>query len=47
MDSFEFNKIAGAFLLALLTTTVIGYAGSMLVQPKKLERTPSRSTSRS
>jgi cytochrome c len=37
MDSFEFNKIAGAFLLALLTTTVIGYAGNMLVQPKKLE----------
>ena len=38
MDSFEFNKIAGAFLLALLTTTVIGYAGNMLVHPKKLEK---------
>lgn len=38
MDSFEFNKIAGAFLLALLTTTVIGYAGNMLVHPHKLEK---------
>jgi len=38
MDSFEFNKIAGAFLLALLTTTVIGYAGNALVHPVKLEK---------
>ena len=38
MDSFEFNKIAGAFLLALLTTTVIGYAGNALVNPHKLEK---------
>jgi cytochrome c len=38
MDSFEFNKIAGAFLLALLTTTVIGYAGNALIHPKKLEK---------
>ena len=38
MDSFEFNKIAGAFLLALLTTTVIGYAGNALVHPKGLEK---------
>jgi cytochrome c len=38
MDSFEFNKIAGAFLLALLTTTVIGYAGNALVHPKALEK---------
>ncbi len=38
MDSFEFNKIAGAFLFALLTTTVIGYAGNALVQPHKLEK---------
>ena len=38
MDSFEFNKIAGAFLLALLTTTVIGYAGNALIHPTKLEK---------
>jgi len=38
MDSFEFNKIAGAFLMALLTTTVIGYAGNALVHPKGLEK---------
>jgi cytochrome c len=38
MDSFEFNKIAGAFLLALLTATVIGYAGNALVHPTKLEK---------
>ncbi len=38
MDSFEFNKMAGAFLLALLTTTVIGYAGNALVHPAKLEK---------
>lgn len=38
MDSFEFNKIAGAFLLALLTTTVIGYAGNALVHPRALEK---------
>jgi cytochrome c len=37
MDSYEFNKIAGAFLFALLTVTVIGYAGNALVHPKKLE----------
>ncbi len=38
MDSFEFNKIAGGFLLALLTTMVIGYAGNALVSPKALEK---------
>jgi cytochrome c len=29
-------KVAGAFLLAMLTTTVIGYIGNALVHPKKL-----------
>lgn len=38
MDSFEFNKIAGAFLFALLTTIVIGHAGNALVHPQKLEK---------
>lgn len=38
MDSFELNKIAGAFLFALLTTTVIGYAGNALVHPKALAK---------
>ncbi|MBM3522798.1 MAG: cytochrome c family protein [Alphaproteobacteria bacterium] len=38
MDSFEFNKIAGAFLFALLTTTVIGYLGNALVHPKALAK---------
>ena len=38
MDSFEFNKIAGAFLLALLTTIAIGYAGNALVHPTKPEK---------
>jgi cytochrome c len=38
MDSYELNKIAGAFLFALLTATVIGYAGNALVSPAKLEK---------
>lgn len=38
MNSFEFNKIAGAFLAALLTATIIGYVGNFLVHPKKLEK---------
>lgn len=36
--SFEINKIAGAGLMALLVTTIIGVAGNMLVHPKKLEK---------
>jgi cytochrome c len=38
MDSYEFNKIAGATLTALLVTTVIGFIGSALVHPVKLEK---------
>jgi len=38
MDSYEFNKIAGATLTALLVTTVIGFIGSALVSPVKLEK---------
>lgn len=35
MDTFEFNKIAGAVLAALLTMTVIGFIGRGLVSPHK------------
>ena len=38
MDSYEFNKIAGATLTALLVTTVIGFIGSALVSPIRLEK---------
>jgi len=38
MNSYEFNKIAGATLTALLVTTVIGFIGSALVHPIKLEK---------
>lgn len=38
MDSYEFNKIAGATLTALLVTTVIGFIGSALVHPVRLEK---------
>lgn len=38
MDSFEFNKVAGAFLAALLTATIIGYVGNFLVAPKRLDK---------
>lgn len=38
MDSFEFNKIAGAGLTALLTATVIGFIGNALVSPRPLEK---------
>lgn len=38
MNSFEFNKVAGAGLAALLTATVIGYIGNALVHPKRLEK---------
>lgn len=31
MDSFEINKIAGAVLMTVLITTVIGHAGDILV----------------
>jgi cytochrome c len=37
MDSFEFNKYAGAVLSGLLTMTVIGFIGNALVQPHHLE----------
>lgn len=38
MDSFEFNKIAGAMLTALLVTTVIGFIGNGIVHPVFLEK---------
>lgn len=38
MDSFEFNKYAGAVLTGLLTMTVIGFIGNALVHPHKLEQ---------
>ncbi|MBI3453319.1 MAG: c-type cytochrome [Rhodospirillales bacterium] len=38
MNTFEFNKFAGAFLAALLATTVIGFVGNFLVSPKKLDK---------
>ena len=38
MDSFEFNKYAGAVLSGLLTMTVIGFIGNALVHPHKLEQ---------
>lgn len=40
MDSFEFNKIAGGFLLALLSTTVIGFAANALVSPRPMGKDP-------
>jgi len=38
MNAYEFNKIAGALLTALLTATVIGFLGNALIHPKKLEK---------
>lgn len=38
MNAYEFNKIAGALLTALLTTTVIGFLGNALIHPRKLEK---------
>ena len=38
MDSFEFNKIAGAFLLAMLATMVIGVVGNSLVSAHPLAK---------
>jgi cytochrome c len=38
MDSFEFNKYAGAVLTGLLTMTVIGFIGNALVSPHHLEQ---------
>jgi len=38
MNVFEFNKIAGAALTAVLVTTVIGHLGNILVHPKSLEQ---------
>lgn len=37
MDSFEFNKYAGAVLSGLLTMTVIGFIGNALVHPHRLD----------
>lgn len=38
MNAYEFNKIAGALLTAMLVTMVIGVVGNVLVHPKKLEK---------
>jgi cytochrome c len=38
MDAYEFNKIAGAILTALLVTTAIGFIGNALIHPIKLEK---------
>ncbi|HEX9463541.1 MAG TPA: cytochrome c family protein [Alphaproteobacteria bacterium] len=38
MNAYEFNKFAGATLMALLVTTVIGFIGNALVHPVKLEK---------
>ncbi len=38
MNAYEFNKIAGALLTALLTTTVIGFLGNALIHPKRLDK---------
>jgi cytochrome c len=38
MNAYEFNKIAGALLTALLVTTVIGLLGNSLVHSPKLEK---------
>lgn len=38
MNTFEFNKYAGAVLTGLLTMTVIGFIGNALIHPHKLEQ---------
>jgi cytochrome c len=38
MNAYEFNKIAGAILTALLVTTVIGFLGNGLIHPKRLDK---------
>lgn len=38
MNAYEFNKIAGALLTALLVTTVIGFLGNALVHPQRLDK---------
>ncbi len=38
MNAYEFNKIAGATLMALLVTTVIGFIGNALIHPVTLEK---------
>ncbi len=38
MNVFEFNKIAGALLMALLVTMVIGVVSGILVSPRKLDK---------
>ncbi len=38
MNAYEFNKIAGALLTALLVTTVIGFLGNALIHPKRLDK---------
>ncbi len=38
MNAYEINKFAGAGLTALLVTTVIGFAGNIIIHPKKLDK---------
>ena len=38
MNAFEWNKVIGAGLMALLVTTVIGHLGNILVHPKRLDK---------
>ncbi|PWR21803.1 c-type cytochrome [Zavarzinia compransoris] len=38
MDSFEFNKIAGAVLGSVLALMIVGNIGNALVSPHKLEK---------
>lgn len=38
MNAYEFNKVAGATLTALLVTTVIGFIGNGIMHPVKLEK---------
>lgn len=38
MNSFEFNKIAGAFLMSLLIVTVIGHIGNIIIPKPVVQR---------
>ena len=38
MDSFEVNKIVGAFLMSLLLVLVIGHVGDILLPERELEK---------
>lgn len=38
MDRFEFTKLAGAILLAVMVTTIIGMIGNAVYSPEELEK---------